>query len=304
VKGIGAQLRVLAAAGLMALAAAATPSRAQDPRAMAQLRGVDIEERIGRTLPMELEFVDSDGRKVRLGDYFKAGNTRPAVIGLVYYRCPQVCDIFMAKMADTLREVDYTPGDQYQVLLFSFDHRETTALAAEAKDKYLKLYGRAETPSARAGWAFHTTDEDAAKQLAEAVGFAYRRMPDGNFSHPVCKFIITPDGKVSRYLYGYVQEPRDMKLAILEGAQGKLVATVGERLQAFCYVFDPNLGRYTLRAVRVMQVGGVLTLAGVATLLTVLFIGERVRRRAWRASRDSQDGSGEIHQGGTPATMG
>jgi protein SCO1 len=262
-------------------ARAQTEDEKNQERARLQLRGVDIDEHIGRQLPLDLPLTTSDGRTVRLGDYFAEGNTKPAIIGLVYYRCPQVCGIFMNEMAKMMKGVSFTPGEDYRVLLVSFDPRETPEMAAAAKETYFAPFERPATPTVREGWQYHTSGDAEVRALADAVGFKYRRMPDGNYSHPVCKFIITPDGKVSRYLYGYVQEPRDLKLALMEASQGRLVPTnMAERVMAFCYVFDPTLGKYTLRAVRVMQVGGVLTLAGLGTLLGVLFAGERLRRRA------------------------
>lgn len=277
---------LLAALVAFVVALAAPRAGAQDRRALEQIRGVDIEEHIGRTLPLDLELTTSEGKKVRLGDYFAAGNSKPVILGLVYYRCPMVCDVFMAKTAMMMHDMDYTPGEQYRTLYVSFDPRETAAVAAEAKERYYKEYAREVTPGVREGWQYHVTDAAGAKTLADALGFRYRQMPDGNFSHPVAKYIITPDGKVSRYLYGYSQDPRDLKLALIEATQGKLVATVGERVMAFCYVFDPTLGKYTLRAVRVMQVGGLLTLTGLAVLIGLLFAGERARRRQRLQSAD------------------
>lgn len=285
---------------LTAVLGLATSAPAQDERALNQLRGVDVDEHIGRTLPLELQFTNDKGEKVTLGDYFGKGDSRPVVLGLVYYKCPVVCDIFMAKTAGMMGSIDYTPGTEYRTLLFSFDPRESTEDAADAKELYFKSFAKPVTDSVRAGWVYHTSDAETAKQLADAVGFRYKQMPDGNFTHPVCKFIITPDGKISRYLYGYDQDPRDLKLAILEAAQGKLTPTVGERIMAFCYVFDPSMGKYTLRAMRVMQVGGGATLIGLSVLIGLLFLGERARRRAARLVSDHAPGITGGHSGVRP----
>ncbi len=281
-------------------AACARPAAAQDERALNQLRGVDIDEHIGRTLPLELQFTNDRGETVSLGDYFGKGDSRPVVLGLVYYKCPVVCDIFMAKTAGMMGSIDYTPGTEYRTLFFSFDPRESTDDAAHAKELYFKSFARPVTDSVRGGWVYHTSDGETARQLADAVGFRYKQMPDGNFTHPVCKFIITPDGKISRYLYGYEQDPRDLKLAILEAAKGKLTPTVGERIMAFCYVFDPSVGKYTLRALRVMQVGGGATLVGLGVLIGLLFLGERARRRAARLISHHAAGNSDAHSGVRP----
>lgn len=302
------QLRAVGAAAMMSLAVASRAAWAQgtpEELALAATRGVDVREHTGQTLPLELQFTTSTGAKVRLGDYFKPGNTKPAIVALVYYDCPMVCDTFLAKTAHMMGGVSFTPGVEYQTLVFSFDKTETPARAAEVRPKYvdefMKSSGRDAPPED--GWVFHVSDDDAVKQLAESVGFIYRRAPDGvNFLHPIVKVIVTPDGKISRYLYGYEQPTRDLKLALLEASEGKLVSTLKDRVMAYCYSYDMMSGKYTLRALRVMQLGGVVTLVGLGSLLGLLFAGERLRRR--RRGGMGSNGSHSDGAGATPAVMG
>lgn len=243
-----------------------------------QVRGLDVEEHIGATLPMELTFTNEEGKPVRLGDYFKDAK-KPAVITLVYYSCPVVCDVVLTKQAEVFGKLDYTPGVDFTALVFSFDHNETFERAAQAKQFRFSAYDRREVPGVSEGWRFHVGEDSTNRALADALGFRYRRLSDGNYSHPLCQFVITPDGKISRYLYGYPDEARDLKLALMEASEGKLVRTVGERFLSFCYVFDSSTGKYTLRVFRIMQIGGAATLLIVATAIGVMLGTERMRRR-------------------------
>lgn len=251
-----------------------------------QARGLDIDEKIGAPLPMELSFMNAQGETVYLDKYFKGD--KPAVIAMVYYQCPIVCDVLMDKLAETFREMDYTVGTEYRALFFSFDFREKTDVARTTKELYLMGYNRPADVSVREGWEFHTSDASNARHLADALGFRYRFLEkSGQYSHPVVLFIVTPDGRISRYLYGYKQDAKDLRLALMEASEGKLVKTIGDRFMNYCYMYDPTAGRYTLQAMRVMQIGGGLTLVAVTGLIGSLLLVERARRR--RRSRQNND---------------
>jgi len=166
-----------------------------------QARGVDVEEHVGQSLPMELIFTNAEGQPVRLGDYFKSG--KPAIIAMVYYKCPVVCTVVMGRLAETINQLDLTVGRDYNALIFSFDPTETTRDARQQKIGFISGYPKDVTPEIEAGWQFHTSaDESASRQLADALGFKYNKLANG-YSHPVALFVITPDGRVSRYLYGF-----------------------------------------------------------------------------------------------------
>jgi protein SCO1/2 len=279
--------RALTIFAIVCVAVASPFARAQskglDPAIPQQAQGVDVEERIGLPLPMELTFTTSQGKTVRLGDYFPNGETRPAVIVLGYYRCPVVCGVLREKLIQTLRDIDYTAGKDYRLLVFTFDPGETPDSAHKYRGLDLLTYER-EPSDADASFVYHTGDATSVRQLADALGYRYKLLGNGEYSHPVVVTLTTPQGKIGRYLYGFKQEPRDMRLALMETSEGKLVKSVGDRLLAFCYMFDPNKGSYTLQAVRVMQVGGIITLLCLAALVAVLLVGERMRRKPRLAS--------------------
>jgi len=271
---------VLAAALAIALAAPANAQLLNENRE--QTRGVDVEEHLGRTLPLEQVFTDAEGKQVRLGDYFK--DNKPAILGLVYYDCPIVCDVVMEKLAQSIKDLDLVVGKDFNVLMFSFDPAESTEIAAKIKLGYVSGYDKGDPAQVAASWQFHTSDATSSRNLAEAVGFRYKPLANGEWSHPVVLYTITPDGRVSHYIYGFNYPPRDLKLSLMEASSGRLVKTIGDRLLNFCYMYDPTAGKYTLKAVRVMQVAGVITMASLGSLIGALLVGERLRRRARAAS--------------------
>jgi protein SCO1/2 len=255
------------------------------PRAV---MGLDVEEQVGRALPMELQFTNADGKVVTLGDYFKSN--KPAVIAMVYYRCPVVCDVVMQQLTKTFNDVDLQIGRDFNVLYFSFDPSETAEDAASSRSGHQSNYNKPLTDEVKAGWQFHVTDSTTARALADAIGFKYRRLENGQYSHPAAIYLTTPEGKISRYFYGFSYPARDMKLGLIDASSGKLVRSLGDRIMSFCYMFDPNSGKYTLAAVRVMQVSGVISLAAVIMLVGALFVGERVRRRLWQSQQGGDSG--------------
>lgn len=259
----------------------------------AQARGLDIDEHLGRQIPHEIQFVNADGKTILLGDYFK-DNNKPIILAMVYYRCPVVCSVVMDKLFECVNKLDLTMGKDFKVLVFSFNPDEGTDLAAKHREFFLTKYPKPVTERTRESCQFHTGDEASSRELANAVGFRYRKLENGEYSHPVAIFVATPEGKVSRYIYGFDYPPRDVKLSLMDAASGKLTRTIGDRVLSFCYMFDPKAGAYTLRAVRVMQVAGVLTLLGVGGLIAGLFAAERVRR-ARRLS---------VSSAGSPASSG
>jgi len=275
----------------LALAALSFPAgaRAQVLRTdlPAQAQGLEVVEHLGDTLPMDASFTDDARREVKVGDYFGAGNTKPAIIALVYYRCPVVCSVVMAKLVESLNQVDYSAGKDFNVLLFSVKDEETVIDAAGAKARFVDGYTRAKTdPSARDGWHFHVGKPEDNKKLADAIGFTFKREVNGEYAHPVAIFVVTPQGKISRYMYGFDYRPETVKMALLEASNGTIAKSIGERFLPFCYRYDPAAGTYTLQAFKLMRIGGVVMMVLVFGLVLALRIHEGVRRRRLRLEHE------------------
>ncbi len=243
---------VLAAAVAAGLAPVAHAQRAEPlPKA---LEGVGISERPGAQVPLDLEFVAEDGQPVRLSRYVTG--KRPVILTLNYYRCPMLCGLLLSGLLDGLKELAWTPGNEFEVVTVSIDPLETPKLAMLKKESYITEFGR---PAAAAGWHFLTGKEKDIRALAASVGFGYRYDEERQqYAHAAGIFLLTPDGRVARVLYGVTFEPRTLRLALTEASRGK-VGTTADQVLLFCYHYDANAGRYVVAASNIMRLGGAAT---------------------------------------------
>ena len=250
-----------------------------------QVENVQVVERLGQAIPLDLPFTDSTGREVALGAYFTRG--KPVVLALVYYDCPVVCTVVMGKLTDAFKGIDFTIGEDYSVVFASIDPTEPSSLAASVKDRYAAVYARpiAAEPAGAAtdGWGFLTSPGKSTSILAQSLGWNYKPIAGGEYSHPVCIFILTPDGHIARYVYGVGYEPETMRMALLEASQGTISESIGDKIRMFCYRYDPTTGKYALAALRVVQLGGVLSMLVIGTLVAVMLTKERHRHRRAQA---------------------
>jgi protein SCO1/2 len=235
-----------------------------------QLEGVGVEEHLGRTIDLDLTFIAENGYPVKLSDYFNQG--RPVILDLVYYKCPMLCTLVLNAQTQTMRDIAWTPGKDYEVVTISIDPREAFDVAREKKAIYLSTYDR---PAP--GWHFLTDKDNNAKKLAEMMGFHYRYDPkQEQYAHAAAIMILTPTGKISRYLYGIRYPSRDVRFALAEAGEGRLTMAV-EKLLLFCYHYDPQANRYVLFALNVMRGGGILTVLIISFTLWRLFRADRIR---------------------------
>ncbi len=246
-----------------------------------ELEGVGITEHLDAQLPLDLAFVDERGRAVTLGDYFDG--KRPVLLTLNYYRCPMLCTLQLNGLVDALRRVAWSAGEQFEMVTVSFDPAETPSLARAKKQTYVEEYGR---PSAVKGWHFLTGKQASIKALTETVGFGYRWNPDSQqWIHAAAVYMCTPDGRLSRYLYGVMYEPNTLRLAMVEASEGKIGSTL-DRIILYCFHYDDEAGKYSLAAVKVMRIGGALTAIILGTALMSFWLRGR-RRRALPVSSSS-----------------
>ncbi len=247
-------------------------AKAQGNQTMADkgpdMTGIGITEKLGDSVDLELAFVDEAGQPVKLSQYFSA--KKPVIISLAYYECPMLCGIVLNGVLDGLKGMDWTPGKEFTVLNVSFDPKEKSDLAAEKKKNMIEALGK---PEAAAGWHFLTGEESQIKTLASQLGFGYRwDEKEKQYAHGAGIFVLTPEGKLSRVLYGIQYRPSDLRLSLLEASSGK-IGTIIDRLILFCYSYNPVLRQYSMTLTRVMQIGAIVT-----TLLLGAFIAiARVR---------------------------
>jgi len=248
---------VAALAVTAVLTAVAPPLLRAQPRPMAAkvFNDVGIEQRLGEQIPLDLTFTDEEGRTVKLGEYFSA---RPVVLSLVYYKCQMLCPQVLEGLTGTLRTLDdMNIGREFDVLSVSFDHREGPADAVERKKKYLAEYGR---PGAAENWHFLTGDSLPIAKLADAVGFMYLYdEKTGQFAHASGLMVATPEGKLSRYLYGIEYKADDLRFSLMDASREKIGSAV-DKLLLLCYHYDPATGKYGLVVTNLLRAGGVLAI--------------------------------------------
>jgi protein SCO1/2 len=240
----------------------AAPSSAQMPAAIA---GLAFDQRPNAQVPLDATFLDEQGRMVRLADLFRG---RPVILVPAYYRCPQLCNLVLNGLLDGLRGVTYRPGEEYTVVAISFDPRETPEIAAAKKANYVDGFGR---PGAAENWHFLTGDKKQIDRVMDAVGFRYAfDEKHDRFNHPSGIVIVTPQGNVSRYLFGIHFPPRDLKLGLMEASAGQ-VGSVVDQFLLFCFHYDQNQGKYGFAVMNAVRLAGALTVllivAGVVRLL-------------------------------------
>ena len=233
------------------------------------LQRVGVDQHLNQQLPLDAQFVDDTGRTVRLGDYF---GKHPAILSLVYYNCPMLCSEEMDGLASALEMVRMNPGKDFEVIIISIDPSETPELAARKKAFYVKRYGRPETAG---GWHFLTGKQDAIDAVSKATGFGYIRIPGPNgkldqFAHASSIEVVTTSGKIAQYYLGVEYSPKDIMLGLVEASGNKIGSPVANIL-TYCYHYDPQNNRHSLRVVRVVQLGGMVTVASLGSFMFVMF---------------------------------
>lgn len=219
-----------------------------------ELRGVDVVERIGESIPLDLKFKDDDNRAVTLGQYLKPG--RPLLITLNYSDCPRLCSYQLNDLSRALSEMEWTPGGEFVALTISIDPKEDYKRAKQTKLRYLAMVGKAEADK---GWHFLTSDDESqVLALSEALGYSYRFDPDtGEYRHKTAMFIVNGDGVISHYLRNLAYDPDDLTAQLRASAEGRLgqPSTDGSGFGLNCFAFEytDNMSR----AFNFMRIGGV-----------------------------------------------
>ncbi|HEY2843360.1 MAG TPA: SCO family protein [Bryobacteraceae bacterium] len=267
---------------LMGASSTPLPSGQPNGALPTQLEGVGIDEHLGRQIDLNLTFIGESGYPVTLKDYFHKG--KPVILNLVYYTCPMLCNLILNGETQMLREIPWTPGNEFEIVTISINPEESFDLARQKKAVYLSTYGR---PAP--GWHFLTDHDGNAKRLAEMVGDHYRYDErQEQYAHVAAIMILTGEGRVSRYLYGVNYRPLDTRFALAEASENRTTMTV-EKILLYCYHYDPQAGSYVLFATNFMRAGGALTV-----LLLAFFIRKMLRAERNRGASGPPPGSGDV----------
>jgi len=244
----------IAAASLVRADVGKVPLGTEVPAA---LKDVGIDQKLGAQLPLDAEFDSETGGKIRFGQLL---GKRPVILALVYYECPMLCTMVLNGTLRSLRALRLNAGTDFDVVAVSFDPEETPQLAAKKKLEYTERYKR---PGGEAGWHFITGDTASIKKVADAAGFRFKKdTTNGRWAHASAIMVVTPDGRLARYFYGVEYSARDLRLALVEAAEGK-VGTMVDQILLYCFHYDPSTGKYSLAVLNFLRAGGVLTVLGL-----------------------------------------
>lgn len=242
-------------------------AQSEDEKTPKELSGVDVVEHLGQKVDLNLQFIGEDGYPHALKEYF--GKGKPVVLNLVYYSCPMLCNLVMNGQTQALRKLKWTIGNEFEVVTISIDPTENFGLARSKKASYLTSYERETT-----GWHFLVDHQENVAKLAKQVGFGYRRDPNtGQYAHAAAIFVLSPEGMISRYLYGVNFKPFDIQMALTEAASEKF--GVSDRILLYCFHYDPASRGYVLFARNFMRGGGALALLIFGFVLFRLWRRER-----------------------------
>ena len=233
---------------------------------------IGIDEKLNEGINLQLNFTNQKGEKASLGNYF---DNKPVVINLMYLSCPRICSFALDGTLEVINDTkELKIGKDYYVLSVSFNPEEDHILAKQKSAKYLNSISKNRNELGT-GWVFLTGNEYSILQLTETLG--YKFMEDGDeFAHPSALVVLTPEGKISRYLYGIQHNPKDYKLALIEAADGNIGEnSLSNKVLLFCYQFDPIGKRYALKALNIVKAGGVVTLLALSSFLAFFWMREK-----------------------------
>ena len=224
---------------------------------------IGIDEKLGEYLPLEAVFTDSDGKKLILDDVIN----KPVLLAFVYYECPGICSTTLTELAWVIDRVDLVPGKDFEVVTISIDHDETPKIAAIAKENYFAALQRKFPIES---WNFLVGDSSSVNAVTKSAGYYFKKYGD-EYRHPGGLITISPEGKISRYIFGSQYNQFDVKMALLDAQAGKTSPTVAKMLQ-FCFSYDPEGRSYTLNITRIV---GIVMLVGVFGLVLILTLKKK-----------------------------
>ena len=233
-----------------------------DNQLPAALADLGVTEHLGESIPLDLEFRDEKGNLVRLNQFFHEG--KPVLLSFNYSNCPMLCSLQLSGLINGLKEIELTCGQDYEFVSVSIDPQELPQRAAQTRQRYYQMYGR---EGSGAGWHFLVGSKESIAALTKAVGLTYRYLPDKKeYVHPAVCVGVTPDGRLSRYLYGVEFVPQTLRLGLVESSEGKIGTTL-DQILLFCFHYDADKGRYAPTARRLMSIGG-----GISAFLLAAFL--------------------------------
>lgn len=235
--------------------------------------GVGVDEKLGWSVDTSISLIDEDNISLPLSKLMLTG--KPAIIVPVYYDCPSLCGINQNQLAAQLKKLELKAGKDFTVISFSINPEENNAMAHHTKESYWRLLKPAgyQKEMYNAGWRFTVAERDSIERLTQSTGFKYEKR-GRDFAHAASVIFLSPKGKITRYLYGTQYSELDLKLALMEAAEGK-IGSFTDHVLMYCYSFDPEQKRFSLISWRVMQIGSFATALFMITLIGLLWYKEK-----------------------------
>ncbi|NUQ81717.1 MAG: SCO family protein [Bacteroidetes bacterium] len=230
---------------------------------------IGITEQLGKFLPDSVYLTDENGKVVNL----KSLVNKPTVLAFVYFDCPGICSPLLDGVSTVVSKSDLLVGKDYQVITISIDSSDTPEKALQKKHNFADRITKGNVSD---GWHFLTGTEAEIQEITRATGFGFRR-EGRDFVHSAAIIVVSPQAKITRYLFGTYFLPFDLKMAVIEANEGKTSPTIAKVLK-YCFNYDPEGRRYVLNVTRVT---GTLIFLGVATLfIALIFLPKRNKKKA------------------------
>jgi protein SCO1 len=231
---------------------------------------VAFEQNLDALVPQHLIFYDEKGQEVFFSSFI---GERPVILVFAYYECPMLCSLVLNELTRSLKEIDFNPGEHFEVVVISIDPRETPELAEKKRNTYLEEYGR---PGTDDGWHFLVSDEEPVRALTSTVGFQYFYDEESDeYAHPAGLTLLTPEGRISRYFFGITFDPLDLRLGILEASENRIGSLV-DQVYLYCFEYDPSTGTYGLLINNVLRLAGGATVLGLGSVVGFFLLVERL----------------------------
>ncbi|MDZ7690106.1 MAG: SCO family protein [Balneolaceae bacterium] len=229
-----------------------------------------IEEHLGDKIPLNLKFATSDGDSVTIKQLMQGD--KPVILNPVYYNCPMLCSMVTDAIYTGIKDLKWDPGNQFEIITFSFDPNERQQLADSTKQVFIEKLGQKRVEK---GWHFLTGDQPEINKLTSAVGFNYDRIErNGEYAHSATIIFLSPNGTITRYLYGIKFDEFQVRNALYDAADGNIGSTV-DKIVMYCYQYDPSSQSYVPVAWRIMQLGGLATVLILGIFLGFLWLREK-----------------------------
>ncbi|MBN2328838.1 MAG: SCO family protein [Candidatus Omnitrophica bacterium] len=251
------------------------PASAQDNQEPEELKGVGVDEQLNSQTPLDVPFTTAENKEVRFGDFVTG--EKPVILNLAYFSCPMLCGLIWDGMLESLQSIPLNIGEDFDVVTLSIDPLETPSLAKVKKQNMLKQYGR---EGANLGWHYLVGKEENIRRITDAAGFNYKWVESRKeYAHPAVLIILTPDGRISRYLYGIQFDSQTLRLSLVEASEGKIGTTLDHFILT-CFQYDPTANRYAPVAMNIMRMGGILTVLILGIFLGGFWMKELRRKKS------------------------